>query len=218
MDVLKEELQKSKLTIDELKELVVKLSTENNELKAQIPATVDEISSSSSPTSIATNSALAASKRPVSMYEARQTPVKDVTPSSHHSNQTSPSASITLMPLFFDVEKRTDVITRRIQELWKQMQGADLKSATFVNSAERLHMAIMDLNTIFPAAIPSEAIRTSLIMLNSNSHRMQRICCDLQAAITAESNAQIELGLQEVRNCAYDLAMATKGLITQFPQ
>lgn len=207
MDVLKEELQKSKLTIDELKELVVKLSTENNELKAQIPSTVEEISSSTNTSSL---------KRPVSMYEARQTPVKEHSPAPH-SNQTSPSTSITLMPLFFDVEKRTDVITRRIQELWKQMQS-DLKNATFVICAERLHMAIMELNTIFPAAIPSEAVRSSLIMLNSNSHRMQRICCDLQAAISADSSAQIELGLQEVRNCAYDLAMATKGLITQFPQ
>lgn len=36
LDVLKHELQKSMSTIDELKELVVKLSSENTELKARI--------------------------------------------------------------------------------------------------------------------------------------------------------------------------------------
>lgn len=203
LDVLKQELEKSKLTIDELKELVVKLSTENTELKAKITTPTFE-------------EPVQDIRRPVSMYEARQTPAKETSPGPH-SNQTSPSTSINLMPLFFDVERRTDVITKRIQELWKQMQ-VDLKTAGFVNAAERLHLAIMELNAIFPQVIPSEPVQSALIMLNSNSLRMQRVCSDLQAGIRSDDDAEIEQGIQEVRNCAYDLAMATKALITQFPQ
>lgn len=204
--MLKEELEKSKLTIDELRDLVVKLSTENSELKAQICHDIEN----------GIDEEKVQLRRPVSMYETRRTPIKELSPVGNtQSFHTSPPNSTTLMPLFVDVEKRTDLITRRIQELWKALQEFHRQPNVFVPSAERLHLAIMDLNTIFPAIIAQEAVKNSLHLLNINSHKMQRICSDLQTAILSGNEAQIELFLQEVRNCAYDLAMATKALITQ---
>lgn len=211
LDVLKQELHKSKLTIDELRDLVVKLSTENNELKAQISHEVD---SNGVPINIDDDKVQL--RRPVSMYEARRTPIKDVSPVPNtQSFHTSPPNATTLMPLFLDVNKRTDIITRRIQELWKTMQEFSRDPGVFVPCSERLHLAVMDLNTIFPAIIAQEAVKNSLHLINVNSHRMQRICSDLQLSILACDEPQIELFFQEVRNCAYDLAMATKALITQ---
>lgn len=160
------------------------------------------------------------------MYEARQIP-KESSPvpasQSFHSTTVSPSHtnSAKLMPLFLDVQKRTDVITRRIQELWKEIQDQmpDFKNQdVFVPCAERIHHAIMDLNTIFPAVVPLESVKNPLVQLNSNSLRIQKVCHDLQNAIVSDNKMQLELFLQEVRNCAYDLAAGNKALITSFPK
>lgn len=210
LDVLKEELEKSKLTIDELRDLVVKLSTENSELKAKISVDPDLNPENG------VDEEKVQLRRPVSMYEARRTPVKETSPVANtQSFHTSPPNSTTLMPLFVDVAKRTDIITRRIQELWKTLQEFPRQPNVFVPCSERLHLSVMDLNTIFPAIIAQEAVKNSLHLINVNSHKMQRICGDLQTSILSGNEAQIELFLQEVRNCAYDLAMATKALITQ---
>lgn len=162
-------------------------------------------------------------RRPVSMYEARQLP-KESSPvpasQSFHSTTVSP-AHTKLMPLFLDVQKRTDIITRRIQELWKEIQDQmpDFKNqVVFVPCAERIHLAIMDLNTIFPAVIPLESVKNALVQLNSNSLRIQKVCHDLQNAIVSDNKLQLELFLQELRNCAYDLASGNKNLITSFPK
>uniref|UniRef100_A0A336LJS8 CSON008456 protein n=1 Tax=Culicoides sonorensis TaxID=179676 RepID=A0A336LJS8_CULSO len=236
MDVLKHELQKSMSTIDELKELVVKLSSENTELKAKITSSDcgsnheenNDNSLNSVTNSYFEDKSTPSSRRPVSMYEARQVPKEEspvpASQSFHHttsSTQNSPSTSAKLMPLFIDVQKRTDIITRRIQELWKEIQDQmpDFKNQTvFVPCAEKIHLAIMDLNTIFPTVIPLESIKNALIQLNSNSLRIQKVCHDLQNAIISDNKVQLDLFLQEVRNCAYDLAAGNKTLITSFPQ
>lgn len=215
--MLKEELEKSKMTIDELRDLVMKLSTENSELKAKISSDVDNPASGSGSGSLShIEDEKVQLRRPVSMYEARRTPIKESSPTANtQSFHTSPPNSTTMMPLFVDVAKRTDLITRRIQELWKTMQEFPRQPNVFVPCAERLHLAVMDLNSIFPAIIAQEAVKNSLHLININSHKMQRIASDLQASILSCDEVQIELFLQEVRNCAYDLAMATKALITQ---
>ena len=45
---------------------------------------------------------------------------------------------------------------------------------------------------------------------------MQNECSQLQISLNNDNKSSTELYMQEVRNCAYNLAMATKTLVTLF--
>ena len=53
------------------------------------------------------------------------------------------------MPTSEDVKHRTDIVTRRIQELWSAMQDLTVKD-TFVPCSDRIRMAVAELTTMFP--------------------------------------------------------------------
>lgn len=63
-----------------------------------------------------------------------------------NANGTSSSASL---PSSEDVKFRTDVVTRRIQELWTSMQEMSSNDA-FVPCADRIRVAVAELVSIFP--------------------------------------------------------------------
>lgn len=56
------------------------------------------------------------------------------------------------LPLSEEVKHRTDLVTRRIQELWSAMQDVTLKDA-FVPCSERIRVAVAELVAIFPTVI-----------------------------------------------------------------
>ncbi len=144
------------------------------------------------------------------------------------------------LPLSEEVKHRTDLVTRRIQELWSAMQDATLKEA-FVPCSERIRVAVAELVAIFPTvisnfrsvfiitgllncisltirqAIVDENIKTALKQLNQNTGHIQTSCTRLQRALSNDDITTSDLFMQEVRNHAYNLAMATKMLVTQFP-
>lgn len=139
------------------------------------------------------------------------------------------------LPLSEEVKHRTDVVTRRIQELWTAMQDMNVKDA-FVPCSERIRVAVAELTAIFPAvcslkinvqknvslsilffqAINDETIKNSLRQLNQNTGHIQAECTRLQRALASDDTTSSDLFMQEVRNSAYNLAMATKMLVTQF--
>lgn len=53
------------------------------------------------------------------------------------------------LPRSDEVKYRTEVVTRRIQELWQVMQEMTANDA-FVPCAERIRVAVAELTTIFP--------------------------------------------------------------------
>ncbi|XP_066997754.2 ARF GTPase-activating protein GIT2 isoform X3 [Anabrus simplex] len=120
------------------------------------------------------------------------------------------------MPLSEEVVRRTDQVTKRIQELWTSMQDPEKRDA-FVPCAERIRVAVAELTAIFPQNPPDEHIRTALRQLNSNTGRLQTECAGLQKC-TADASQVAERAffLQQVRSCAYDIAKATKQLVTKF--
>lgn len=59
-----------------------------------------------------------------------------------------------VLPLAEEVVRRTDQVTKRIQELWASMQDLEGRD-TFVPCAERIRVAVVELNTIFPQVIYS---------------------------------------------------------------
>lgn len=163
-------------------------------------------------------------KRPVSMYEARQVPREDNRPpitqslySVGSSSSANSSSSNQSLPLVEEVTKRTEVVTRRIQELWLAMQDL-AKKDSFVPCSERIRVGVAELIAIFPQSMTDDILKNALRQLNQNTSAIQAECTNLQRALNTENPANIELYLQQVRNCAYNLAKATKTLVTQFQQ
>lgn len=95
------------------------------------------------------------SKRPVSMFEPREGPYMKVQqiPESRTTNSMYQMAVQKrldpTLPLSEEVKHRTDLVTRRIQELWSAMQDVTLKDA-FVPCSERIRVAVAELAAIFP--------------------------------------------------------------------
>lgn len=108
-------------------------------------------------------------KRPVSMYEQREGPYMTkmqqipecrTTTSMYQMvdpkfvpNLALPSngdGSNMSLPRSDEVKYRTEIVTRRIQELWNVMQQDMTAKDAFVPSAERIRMAVADLTAIFP--------------------------------------------------------------------
>ncbi|GLH03995.1 Uncharacterized protein GBIM_09792 [Gryllus bimaculatus] len=119
------------------------------------------------------------------------------------------------MPLSEEVVRRTDQVTKRIQELWASMQELDRRDA-FVPCAERIRVAVAELTAIFPQNPPDEHIRIALRQLNSNTGRLQTECAGLQRCMADVSQiAERAFFLQQVRSCAYDIAKATKQLLAR---
>ncbi|CRL00167.1 CLUMA_CG013443, isoform A [Clunio marinus] len=240
VETLKNQLKNSELTISELKTIVEKLAMENSMLKTRIDSqiipqdvqlkihdasdtTATEVEPVLDVRSSTANGSGMNSKRPVSMYEARQTPREENRPTitqslySVGSSSSNSSNSNQPMPLVEEVTKRTEVVTRRIQELWLAMQDLTKKDA-FVPCSERIRVGVEELIAIFPPTMNDEVLKSALRQLNLNTASVQTECTNLQRALIKDNPTIVEIYLQQVRNCAYNLAKATKTLVTQFQQ
>lgn len=171
--------------------------------------------------STSTNGANSYIKRPVSMYEARQVPREEnrppITQSLYSVGSSSSTSTSSNTPLVEEVTKRTEVVTRRIQELWLAMQDLNQKDS-FVPCSERIRVGVAELIAIFPPSMTDDILKNALRQLNFNTNAIQAECTNLQRALSTENPTNVELHLQQVRNCAYNLAKATKILVTQFQQ
>ncbi|CAO1324458.1 unnamed protein product [Diamesa tonsa] len=242
VETLKRQLKNSEMTIAELKTMVERLATENSMLKTRVdsksispdvqlrindpPEDADnevEPVLDIKPNGSLTNASYSF-KRPVSMYEARQQPRDDNRPPitqslySMGSSSGSSSNSNQALPLVEEVTKRTELVTRRIQELWVAMQDLSKKDS-FVPCSERIRVGIAELIAIFPQQnLTDEVLKNALKQLNINTSLIQTECTSLQRALSSDNSTNVELYLQQVRNCAYNLAKATKTLVTQFQQ
>ncbi|XP_038118795.1 ARF GTPase-activating protein GIT2 [Culex quinquefasciatus] len=255
VESLRQKLQDQESTIQELRILIQKLTSENCQLKHSLDTKeydvqlrIDSHLNGSTPTEETPEEVEPVSdgrqygKRPVSMYEARQLPrdenrppitqsLYSMTPAGAQVTSNSGSAGSELnvsssssnLPHFEDVKKRTDLVARRIKELFAAMQ--DLSSTdSFVPCAERIRVAVAELVAIFPPTMREETLRTALKQLNYNTNLIQTECTRLQRAFIEDGSQQpaqvlsdsIKLNMEQVRGCAYDLAMSTKILITHF--
>ncbi|XP_049863652.1 ARF GTPase-activating protein GIT1 isoform X2 [Schistocerca gregaria] len=143
-------------------------------------------------------------------YDCPSGPVRPAVTQSLYSSSTVGG----VMPVSEEVIRRTDQVTKRIQELVVSMQGSAGCDA-FVPCAERIRVAVAELTAIFPQNPLDEHIRIPLRQLNGNTARLQTICANLQRC-TGETDRSYYL--QQVRSCAYDIAKATKQLVTYTPQ
>lgn len=243
LESLRQKLQDQEATIHELRILIQKLTSENCQLKHSLDAKeydvqlrIDSHLNGSPPVVDTPEEVEPVSdgrqygKRPVSMYEARQLARDEnrppITQSLYSMAPAAPATSNTgsagselnmNLPHFEEVKKRTDLVARRIKELFAAMQ--DLSSTdSFVPCAERIRVAVAELVAIFPPTMREEPLRTALKQLNYNTSLIQTECTRLQRAFVEDGSLSdsIKLNMEQVRGCAYDLAMSTKILITHF--
>lgn len=73
-----------------------------------------------------------------------------------HTDTASTSATNgSTLPHSDDVNHRTEVVTRRIQELWSVMQEMT-SSDVFVPGADRIRIAVSELTAIFPVVCSND--------------------------------------------------------------
>uniref|UniRef100_A0A8C6Z7W6 GIT ArfGAP 2 n=1 Tax=Nothoprocta perdicaria TaxID=30464 RepID=A0A8C6Z7W6_NOTPE len=121
---------------------------------------------------------------------------------------TAPSSSL---PSTEDVIRKTEQITKNIQELLRAAQ--ENKHDSYIPCSERIHVAVTEMAALFPKKPKSELVRTSLRLLTSSAYRLQSEC---KKALPVETcpTTDIQLVTQQVIQCAYDIAKAAKQLVT----
>uniref|UniRef100_A0A8D2AWY0 GIT ArfGAP 2 n=1 Tax=Sciurus vulgaris TaxID=55149 RepID=A0A8D2AWY0_SCIVU len=121
---------------------------------------------------------------------------------------TAPSPTL---PSTEDVIRRTEQITKNIQELLRAAQ--ENKHDSYVPCSERIHVAVTEMAALFPKKPKSDLVRTSLRLLTSSAYRLQSEC---KKALPGDSGSptDVQLVTQQVIQCAYDIAKAAKQLVT----
>ncbi|XP_075291137.1 ARF GTPase-activating protein GIT2 isoform X4 [Opisthocomus hoazin] len=121
---------------------------------------------------------------------------------------TAPSSSL---PSTEDVIRKTEQITKNIQELLRAAQ--ENKHDSYIPCSERIHVAVTEMAALFPKKPKSELVRTSLRLLTSSAYRLQSECKKTLPVETCPTT-DIQLVTQQVIQCAYDIAKAAKQLVT----
>ncbi|KAF3695815.1 ARF GTPase-activating protein GIT2 [Channa argus] len=115
------------------------------------------------------------------------------------------------LPRTEDVIRKTEQITKNIQDLLRAAQ--ENKHDSFIPCSERIHVAVIEMASLFPKKPRSETVRGSLRLLTSSAYRLQ---CECRKAVPTEGcpGPDMQLVTQQVIQCAYDIAKAAKQLVT----
>ncbi|XP_019362879.1 PREDICTED: ARF GTPase-activating protein GIT2 isoform X8 [Gavialis gangeticus] len=126
-------------------------------------------------------------------------------------NTDTDAAPSSTLPSTEDVIRKTEQITKNIQELLRAAQ--ENKHDSYIPCSERIHVAVTEMAALFPKKPRSELVRTSLRLLTSSAYRLQSEC---KKTLPVEPcpTADIQLVTQQVIQCAYDIAKAAKQLVT----
>ncbi|XP_004429948.1 PREDICTED: ARF GTPase-activating protein GIT2 isoform X8 [Ceratotherium simum simum] len=116
-----------------------------------------------------------------------------------------------ILPSTEDVIRKTEQITKNIQELLRAAQ--ENKHDSYIPCSERIHIAVTEMAALFPKKPKSDMVRTSLRLLTSSAYRLQSEC---KKTLPGDSGppTDIQLVTQQVIQCAYDIAKAAKQLVT----
>ncbi|XP_015980519.1 ARF GTPase-activating protein GIT2 isoform X6 [Rousettus aegyptiacus] len=122
-----------------------------------------------------------------------------------------PMAPSPILPSTEDVIRKTEQITKNIQELLRAAQ--ENKHDSYIPCSERIHVAVTEMAALFPKKPKSDMVRTSLRLLTSSAYRLQSEC---KKTLPGDSSppTDVQLVTQQVIQCAYDIAKAAKQLVT----
>ncbi|XP_049326166.1 ARF GTPase-activating protein GIT2a isoform X5 [Astyanax mexicanus] len=79
-------------------------------------------------------------------------------------------------------------------------------ASCFISCAERIHLAVSDMAALFPKKPRSESVGVPLRLLKSSAQQLQLQC--------RKTSAQDGVFMQQIIQCAYDIARAAKQLVT----
>ncbi|XP_006770381.1 PREDICTED: ARF GTPase-activating protein GIT2 isoform X11 [Myotis davidii] len=116
-----------------------------------------------------------------------------------------------ILPSTEDVIRKTEQITKNIQELLRAAQ--ENKHDSYTPCSERIHLAVKEMAALFPKKPKSDMVKTSLCLLTSSAYRLQTEC---KKTLPGDCSppTDIQLVTQQVIQCAYDIAKAAKQLVT----
>ncbi|PVD31653.1 hypothetical protein C0Q70_07071 [Pomacea canaliculata] len=124
------------------------------------------------------------------------------------------------MPTQAEVVKKTEKVTKKIQELLQTAQ--QLQSAqegnhnSFAPCSERIYVAVTDMAALFPKRIESRRVQEALNQLTTSALRLRDECKDWPPTPEEEPHPDFRLKTQQVIQYAYDIAKAAKNLVTLF--
>ena len=140
--------------------------------------------------------------RHFSMYEPREGP----------KSPPPPAAVVPSTSLPDEVIRRTNVITRRIQEVFRNVQ--DKRYEQMEPCSQRIVEAVQSMATVISGSGPSsEQVKSGLQQLTSSAVRLHAECRGVGSDGASVSDPQLT---QRVIQGAYDVAKATKHLVTLF--
>uniref|UniRef100_A0A8C4Q4M9 G protein-coupled receptor kinase interacting ArfGAP 2a n=1 Tax=Eptatretus burgeri TaxID=7764 RepID=A0A8C4Q4M9_EPTBU len=121
------------------------------------------------------------------------------------------SESSSQLPSGQDVIRKTEQITKNIQELLRAAQ--DGQHDSFVPCSTKIHVAVSEMASLFTKKPRSETLRASLRLMCGSAVRLQSECLK---TLPGEPGSQVDLQLitQQVIQCAYDIAKAARQLVT----
>jgi prophage DNA circulation protein len=137
------------------------------------------------------------------------------TPLHHSQHVKAKSIGVTPeipMPTQDDVVKKTDKITRTLQELFQTAQ--DNKHDCFINCAEKIHAAVVEMAELFPKTMVSERMLATLRMLTDGSNHLLELCSQSPPELNGVTDYRLHTN--KVIQTAYDIAKAAKQLVMLF--
>lgn len=122
------------------------------------------------------------------------------------------AGDVTGLPTQAEVVKKTEKITKKIQELLQSAQ--EEKYESFAPCSLKIHAAVVDMASLFPKRLPkAESIRCALLLLTSSATRLTEEC---QLSHEQHQSFDPQLKTQQVIQSAFDIAKAAKQLVTLF--
>ncbi|KAL8584768.1 hypothetical protein ACOMHN_035687 [Nucella lapillus] len=118
------------------------------------------------------------------------------------------------MPTQEEVVKKTEKVTKKIQELLLTAQEGNHNS--FAPCSGRIHVAVTDMAAVFPNKCSSRKVQEALEQLTLSAERLREECKDWPPPPDHQPQPDFRLKTQQVIQFAYDIAKAAKKLVTLF--
>ncbi|KAH9525673.1 glycerophosphoinositol permease [Bulinus truncatus] len=118
------------------------------------------------------------------------------------------------MPTQQEVVKKTEKVTKKIQELLQTAQEGQHRS--FESCSERIYSAVTEMASLFPDEIGSERLQDARTVLVQSARRLRDECKSWPPTPEQDPNPDFRLKTQQVIQYAYDIAKAAKKLVTLF--
>jgi len=136
-------------------------------------------------------------------------------PFTFHNNYNDVTLYQEVLPSQEEVVRRTEAITRCIQELL--ISAKDEKFDSFIPCSERIVRAVTDMVLLFPEVMEPghTAISANLSSLTAAANHFESECRMLIVRSQREPLNQ-NFVTQQVIQCAFDIAKATKQLVALF--